>query len=494
MSDDSFDCDVLIAGYGPVGAMLAALLVQQGLSVIVAERETSVYPLPRAAHVDHEIMRMFQQVGIIDEIAGCVRPAPNYEFRAADGAVLMQFDMPQTGTASGWANGYMIHQPGIETALRAKVAGSPLATVLLGHSVGAAKHSGSGVVVEIDGPNGKTSGSAHYLVACDGASSAIRESQGFGLHDFAFDEPWLVVDVIVADPARLPTVNLQICDPARPTTCVLMAAGRHRWEFMLLPGETAEHVLEDSFIQSLLAPWNVGDAVTVERKAVYRFHGLVAYRWRHGRIFLAGDAAHQMPPFAGQGMCSGLRDAANLAWKLAAMIKHGADDALLDTYQSERAPHVQFYIDLAINMGRVVCTLDREVAAQRDAGMLAQRAAAGSVMPAMPAPRLGDGHFFISPGSGNYFPQSLSNDGKRLDDVLGPGPWLIGNSVPAVPDMLSISMDDARLAPFHAELSAWLGGHDAAAVLVRPDRHVFGTGNPDALAAAFLSPLLSQPV
>jgi 3-(3-hydroxy-phenyl)propionate hydroxylase len=485
MSDDGFDCDILIAGYGPVGAMLAALLVQQGLRVIVAERDTQVYPLPRAAHVDHEIMRLFQQVGIVDAIAPFVRPAPNYEFCAADGTVLMQFDMPHTGTLSGWANGYMIHQPGIEIALRAKVDESELATILLGHSVSGARHNGESVEADVTGADGTRRMRARYLVACDGASSAIREAIGIGLHDFAFDEPWLVVDAIVRDPSRLPVVNLQICDPARPTTCVLMSAGRHRWEFMLLPGETAEQVLDDDFIQALLDPWDVGDAVTIDRKAVYRFHGLVAHRWRSGRIFFAGDAAHQMPPFAGQGMCSGLRDAANLAWKLAATIEGRADEMLLDSYQTERAPHVQFFIDLAINMGRVVCTLDPQVAAQRDAGMLAQRASGAAVLPAAPAPRLGPGHFFASAAAGDYFPQPWCANGTRLDDILGLGAWLITRDVTSTHGHAAVAITDARLFPFRDALGAWFDKHDAQAVLVRPDRYVFGTGSPADLVAAY---------
>jgi 3-(3-hydroxy-phenyl)propionate hydroxylase len=168
----------------------------------------------------------------------------------------------------------------------------------------------------------------------------VRQAVGIGLFDYGFDEPWLVVDVKLQPGARAPDVNLQVCDPARPTTCVLSGPGRHRWEFMLLPGETSEDVLRDGFIESLLAPWDCGP-LEIERRAVYRFHGLVAETWRLGRVLLAGDAAHQMPPFAGQGLCSGLRDAANLAWKLDAVLGGRAHEALLDTYQPEREPHTR---------------------------------------------------------------------------------------------------------------------------------------------------------
>jgi 3-(3-hydroxy-phenyl)propionate hydroxylase len=276
-------------------------------------------------------------------------------------------------------------------------------------------------------------------------------------------------------------VNLQVCDPERPTTCVLMGPGRHRWEFMLKPGETPEQAASDAFIQPLIDLWDCGP-VTLERRAVYRFHGLVAKTWRSGRVLLAGDAAHQMPPFAGQGMCSGLRDAANLAWKLAAVLD-GADDGLLDTYQTEREPHVRAFIELAIHMGRVVCTLDPEAAAQRDAAMLAGPQASAP----LPAPALGPGH--VMAGAGGLFIQTWA-DGQGLDDVLGPGAWLIARDG-AAPEagMTVVGLAEPRLAGHREALAAWLGQHGAAAVLVRPDRYVFGAGDPAALAAAWREPL-----
>jgi 3-(3-hydroxy-phenyl)propionate hydroxylase len=324
----------------------------------------------------------------------------------------------------------------------------------------------------------------------------VREACGIGLFDYAFDEPWLVLDVLVGPDAKMPTDNLQICDPARPTTCVLMGPGRHRWEFMLLPGETVETVTDDAFITSLLRPWGCADKVEVERKAVYRFHGLVAETWRQGRALLAGDAAHQTPPFAGQGMCSGLRDAANLAWKLAAFVHDGADEVLLDTYQTEREPHARALIERAIHMGRVVCATDPAAVAARDAAMLAQRREQPlGTLP--PPPDMTVGCILAgSPGAGETFPQPWAEVGgrtRRLDDVLGRGAWLIatsGAARTAQPSRLApIGLDDPRLAPFRADVGAWLAKRDAEAVLVRPDHCVFGTGRADALAEAYAAAL-----
>jgi 3-(3-hydroxy-phenyl)propionate hydroxylase len=370
------DCDVLVVGLGPVGAILCALLAREGVSAIAVEKETDIYPLPRAAHFDHEIMRLFQKLGIAGEMQAASRPASAYEFRNAAGAVLMRYDPGAGGSPSGWAAGYMFHQPSLELALRRVATNSPQIDVRLGHTLVGFVQDAEGVTATVDGPDGPETLRAGWLVGCDGARSPVREVLGVGLSDYGFDEAWLVIDATVSDPARLPEVNLQICDPARPTTCLAMSQGRHRWEFMLLPGEQPADLLDDGAIRDLLRPWNCEDCVEIERKAVYRFHGRVADRWRDGRVLLAGDAAHQTPPFAGQGMCSGLRDVDNLAWKLAAVIRRGAQPGILDSYQTEREPQVRAVIELAIAMGRVVCISDPQQAAMRDAGMLAQRAAA----------------------------------------------------------------------------------------------------------------------
>lgn len=491
MTDQPFDCDVLIVGLGPVGAALAVLLAQAGVSSLAVEKDLEVYPLPRAAHFDHEIMRLFQNLGVAQAVLAHARPAPAYEFRSAAGDLLMRFDLPAE-SLSGWSTGYMFHQPAVEHALRARIAASDLAQARLGHRFVGLEQDAAGVSATLQSPEGNYGLRARYLVGCDGASSRVREALGVGLDDYQFDEPWLVIDAVVEDGARVPDINLQVCDPARPTTCVLMGPGRHRWEFMLLPGETAEQVLDDAFIQSLIETWDCG-AVEIERKAVYRFHGLVAKAWRSDRVLLAGDAAHQMPPFAGQGMCSGLRDAANLAWKLAAVLRGEADEPLLDTYQAERDPHVRTYIELAIGMGRVVCTLDPAAAAARDGGMLAQRAkGGGGGLPPAAAPIFGAGVLAEgAPGAGGMFPQPWGqSDGRRqgLDDVLGQGAWLIcRQAAPAsrLGGLRAVALDAAELAPFRDSLAAWLDVHGADGVLVRSDRYIFGAGDPADLTQAY---------
>ena len=489
MNAGSFDCDVLVVGLGPVGAALSALLVRQGVATIAIDRDAEVYPLPRAVHFDDEIMRLFQQLGVAEAVRRNARDLPAYEFRAADGQLLMQLD-PASEAPSGWGPGYMFHQPSLELALREILAASPLADIRLLWRFESLVQDAEGVTAQVAGPDGPATIRARYLVGCDGASSLVRQAIGGGLFDYQFDEPWLVVDARVMPGSRLPQVNLQVCDPERPTTCVLSGPGRHRWEFMLLPGETPEAMLADEVVQRLIAPWDCGP-VEIERRAVYRFHGLVADRWRDRRVLLAGDSAHQTPPFAGQGMCSGLRDAANLAWKLEAVLGGRADEALLDTYQPERDPHVRSLIELAIGMGRVVCTLDRDAAAARDREMLARRAAGAPALPPLrPAPFAAGCILAGAPGAGALFPQPTSGEGaqrRRMDDGLGEGPWLIARAPTALaaPGLAVHALDEPALSPFRAAVAAWLDAHGAEAVLVRPDRYVFGAGEPEALANAW---------
>lgn len=471
-----FDCDVLIAGGGPAGVTLAVLLARRGVRVIVAEKEAAIYPLPRAAHLDHETMRILQEAGVADAVMATSRRASRYDFLNAKGDLLMRFEGGDQTGPGGWPAANMIHQPSVEAELRKALAGYPNASLHNRWELQRFEDDGTGVTARIATPEGEKVLRARYLVGADGARSPVREACGIAFDDLNFEEPWLVVDVLVDDYSKLPTANLQICNPERPTTCVLMGEGRHRWEFMILPGETAEQVSDDAFVEKLLEPWNVKGAVRLERKAVYTFRARIAAQWRKGRVLLAGDAAHQTPPFAGQGMCSGLRDTANLAWKLAAVIGDGAPDALLDSYQPERAPNLRATIDMAIMMGKTVCITSKWGAFVRDMKFKLGRAL-GKLPDGPPAyPPISAGIIAAgTAGAGSYFPQPITADGTRLDDVLGAGHWLIARDDLAAP----------RLAPFADQLAGWMDKHAAQAVLVRPDRYVFGTGPAEQLTKAW---------
>ncbi|WP_067735842.1 bifunctional 3-(3-hydroxy-phenyl)propionate/3-hydroxycinnamic acid hydroxylase MhpA [Novosphingobium naphthalenivorans] len=476
---DRFDCDVLVIGLGPVGDCMAALASLQGLKVIAVDREPGIFPLPRAAVFDHEIMRVFQMMGVAERIAPLCRMPERYQFLTPGRDVLLEFRFaPQK--VSGWAESYALHQPGVEEVLRERLAELDV-DIRLETQCERLEQDEDGVHVTLRDAQGESTVRARYVVSCDGAASPTRRALGVGLFDYAFDEPWLVLDTIIDDAGDMPRLCEQICDPRRPATYLAMSGNRFRWEFMLKPGENPDDLLQDAVIRDLVAPWNCADRMTIERKAIYRFHGLVAEDWKVGRILLAGDAAHQMPPFAGQGMCSGIRDTVNLAWKLAWVIRGDAGDALLDTYQTEREPHVRSIIETAIAMGKIICLQDEVAAAARDAELLA-RQAAGEQDLSVDYPALSGGCLTGLPDAGALFLQPVTGE-DRFDRLLGLDAALIGRDLPpvSIPGLRVLDLSAPEMAPFAPALTDWLQDRGVPAVLVRPDRHVFGAGDPEEL-------------
>lgn len=486
------ETEVLIAGYGPVGETLAALLGKAGIKALVVERDREVYRYPRAAHFDHEIMRIWQKLGLVDVILPWTRQMYEYEFRNAAGDILMRFDQRGIEAPSGWAPSYMFHQPALEEALRKRVAELPSVDVRLGMSLKSIdRNDGDGVTATITTAGKNEQVRARFLVGCDGGGSLVRRQIDGELFDYGFDEPWLVIDTLAKDEVCLPPFGVQSCDPKRPTTVMPMSPLRRRWEFMLKPGETPEPMLDDAKIAELLKPWIRPGQVELVRKAVYRFHGLVATTWRNKSVLLAGDSAHQMPPFMGQGMCSGIRDADNLAWKLETVLRGHATAALLDTYQQEREPQVRQIIEGAIAMGRIVCVQDEQAASMRDQGMIAARAAkAASANDPLPGlPGFTSGFLHPSPRAGELLPQTTAartRDGRRgkLDDILGDGFWLLTRQATATHAHVKNVVLGHDLTDETGRLEQWLDDAGAQAALIRPDRYVFGTGNPNELTAA----------
>jgi 3-(3-hydroxy-phenyl)propionate hydroxylase len=496
------ETDVLIAGFGPTGATLAALLGQAGVETLVIERDREVYRQPRAAHFDHEIMRVWQKLGVAEKVLPSTRAMHEYEFRNAAGDILLRFDQRGISAPSGWAPSYMFHQPALEEALRRRITDFACVDVRLGVALTSIeKNDASGVEATFTDHDGrKHRVRARFLIGADGGGSVVRRQIDGELFDYGFDEPWLVIDTVVKDEDGLPPFGVQVCDPKRPTTVMPMSPLRRRWEFMLKPDEDAQVMLDDARIAALLKPWVRESQAELVRKAVYRFHGLVAKTWRRDSVLLAGDAAHQMPPFMGQGMCSGIRDADNLAWKLTAVLRGEAGQALLDTYQEEREPHVRTIIETAIHMGRVVCVQDEAAAAQRDAGMIAARPAKGErssdPLPGLPA--LAAGCIMKSARAGELFPQAMTAEhaGRRgrLDDLLGEGFWLVTRNGaqpgawPAAVRHVELGRD---VVDETGRLDQWLDATGAPAVLVRPDRYVFGSGSPADLHRAFVAKVKS---
>lgn len=483
------ETEVLIVGLGPVGAVLGVYLGRMGVSAIAIERDKGVYPLPRAAHLDHETMRLLHLAGGAEAVAAASQPLSAYEFRNAAGELLMGFTPGSSLAPTGWPYSSMFHQPTLEHALRARLAQMPSVSARLGHALNGYEIAGEGVVARIEGEEGPYEVAARFIVGCDGGNSLVRRTAGIALDDMGFDEPWLVIDTVLKNGVtRLTTVGMQHCDPKRPVTSMPMAPGRHRWEFMLLDGETPETVTTDEAIAAMLAPYADAAALDIERRAVYRFHALVAEKWRQGPVILAGDAAHQMPPFMGQGLCSGTRDAANLAWKIEAVLRGHAGECLLDSYQIEREPHVRMITEMAVSMGKVVCTQNAEEARARDEGMLSQpEAARVNGMLTLEGIKSG-----ILAGGGIIFPDP-GHGPQRLDDAAGYAALLLTRddceAARAFAAAGGFTVLCHELPDPNGYLAKLLG--DAPAVLVRPDRYVFGIGDPAALSAAWAAYLSS---
>jgi 3-(3-hydroxy-phenyl)propionate hydroxylase len=350
--------DVLIVGYGPVGAAVANLLARYGVRVLVIDKATDIFIAPRAIALDNEALRILQLMGITEhdfEMVAishvCMRSPLFGEFTKAN----------TLGSLDGHPKLVTFYQPDLERCLRQRLQDYDCAHIALGTTLTGFTSEQDYVVAELDLGQGRTcSVEASYLIGADGANSLVRKLVGQDFKGKTFAEDWLIVDARNV-PRPIDHVEF-ICDHRRPTPHMTAPGGRERWEFMLRPGEKREDMESEARIRELLAPWGNVDEMTIERKAVYRFHARTVAAFSKGRVFLAGDAAHITPPFVGQGLVAGLRDAANLCWKLAWVIRGHADARILDSYNKERRPHVKAMIDFAKFMGKLVMPRNASIA------------------------------------------------------------------------------------------------------------------------------------
>jgi 2-polyprenyl-6-methoxyphenol hydroxylase-like FAD-dependent oxidoreductase len=482
MLRDSFDADVAVVGYGPVGQTLTALLAARGHSVAVYERYPDLYDLPRALYFDDEIKQVWQALGVVDEIADDLLPVQAYEWLGADGDPIARIEHPELGP-SGWASGYVFYQPSLERALDRAVRALPSARVHQGCNVEALEQAGDHVALTVRNEGVEERVRARYVVGADGANSLVRQTAGIPFDDQGFAERWLVVDLRPDDMEKLSWLPspCQWCDPERPHMHSRNGRRHRRFEFMLLPGEYADDFADEERVWELLEPWFAPSDGVLVRHTVYEFRGRLARTMRSGRVLLAGDAAHTMPPFMGQGLCSGVRDAANLAWRLDLMLRGVGDDRLLDTYATERRAQNEWIVNLSTEMGRVSCTLDPDAAAERDAVLRAADAP-----PPLGLPPLHDGT--LAHGSALAGVRGVQGhvrlDGRegRFDDVVGRGFVLLARHRPEMPLVVADALDAIgakivaldELEDLDGRLTAWLDKHRVAAVLVRPDAYVFG--------------------
>lgn len=498
--------DVAVIGLGPTGAILSALLGRCGISTVVVDKADDIFPLPRAISFDHEIMRVLQNLGLAETMRPYLVAYPPTEYHGVGGKLIARYEALPPPYPQGWQPGFMFKQPPFERAIRRFLADLPSVEVRLGTALEDLTQHEEHVELKVrNGAGGEDTLRARYVVACDGGTSLVRKMLDIGMESMNFDEPWLVVDVLVDESklGKLPQTVVQYCDPERPTSYVVGSGNHRRWEFMLLPGETAEEMNREATIWRLLARWLTPEDGTLWRATTYVFHALVADKWRNDRVMLAGDAAHMTPPFMAQGMCQGIRDAANLAWKLVLVIRGQAKTQLLDAYQQERRPHVCSTTETAKGLGRIICELDPGKAAARDAKMLSEKGDPPAVQYRQSLiPGLAEGALCSDQGApvGMRFPQPRIASATGiclLDDVIGTSFRLVASSDVAlveIPEALrrtvialdgvvlsladtgsSQSLGSGKWSIVEAEgvLSAWLREHGLLAALVRPDHYVF---------------------
>lgn len=489
--------DVAIVGYGPTGQVLALLLGRLGHRVTVIDRWPDLYPLPRAVHFDHEIARILQAAGVIDDVNAIAENIDVYQWYNAERQLLLELDWRGMGP-SGWPNSNMFAQPDLERAIDREVKRQPTVTVHQGWSVTTIRQDGAGAQgVSLDIERGEVQDGhwsatgerrqvrARWVIGADGANSFVRRALGIEMHDLGFAFDWLVVDVKPRTAREWKPKTWQLCDPKRPTTVVPGGPGRRRWEFMLLPGENASDMNRADVSWNLLAPWDITPAnAELERHAVYTFRGQWALQWQQGRVLLAGDAAHLMPPFAGQGMCSGLRDSMALAWRLDAVLRGRLGEAVLESYGPERSAHVQQLIGLSIELGKVICITDPAIAAARDRDMIGALQQPGYQPLPPPQPQLGPGLWRLqSPGAGLLGVQGLVvREGRqaRFDDLYGVHFTLIARDADALAaispanraalqaqNAVVLHLGPGGLDDVQGSYAAWLARLDCAAVLDR---------------------------
>ena len=513
--------DVIIVGLGPTGATLAALLGQRGIRVAAFDKLPELYPLPRAIGLDHEVMRIVQELGIAEQVRKHTAPYRPSEYRGMEGQLIKRLDMAPPPFRLGWAPNYVFDQPAFEGIIRTRLAELPSVEVNLKAEVVSEGQDTTGAWIDVrrSGEDQATRVTGKYLVACDGGGSPIRTRLGIGLEDLNFHEPWLVVDAIINDDKLhdLPQTQVQYCEAGRPSTFVVLPGNHRRWEIMLLPGDSLSPEFPEGELWPLLERWiRPGDG-KLWRAAAYRFHGLVADEWRRGRILLAGDAAHMTPPFMAQGMAQGLRDAQNLSWKLERVLAGTSPASLLDSYGEERRPHVVETTQTAIELGRVICERDPELARQRDERLVAEQGGqVRTVFRQNMIPPLKIGLLAVdAPGAGSLFPQPnvrSSNFEGRLDDLSGRGVRvavlgeldakeeaqflgllnLCGGSLIQLGSTRRTDTPTLHVEELEAVMTPWLASMGQSVVVARPDNYVYGTAKTAADGIAMLQQFLRR--
>ena len=491
----------IIIGYGPTGAVLAYLLGKQKIRTLVLEANSELINTPRAVHLDGETMRIFQSLNLHREVESCSRSDIELTFINDKDRILHQQDFSKVDQVNGWPNDFLFWQPALESAIRDRVCKLENVDVRQGWTMKSLKIAGEEVFVEAFNANNKEVFSSKYVLGCDGASSHTRKILDINQNNLGSEEPWLVCDLLLPKDIEVNNMAYQVCNPSRPLTIVPCNSNHIRWEFMLKHDDNLSTIANDNSVRALMSPHikrlnkNLGtkDGVII-RSNVYKFHSLVAKYFNKERVFLLGDAAHQMPPFLGQGMCAGIRDAYNLSWKLGGVLNYGWNESILNSYESERKPHVTEVIKKAIKIGDVLQTKNRFAAFMRDIILKL-----GRIFPFFIANlnfvsgwRLGDGIFFNDKNNLNRYliRQSTirlkSGKEKKLDSLLGRNFSIVCFDIDPS-ELLSLEITNYFQSKLNyviigknghgydvdGYLSSWAKKYSIGVVILRPDKQIY---------------------
>lgn len=480
---------VVIVGAGPTGITAATLLAQYGVATTVLDRWPDVYPQPRAVHLDDEVFRILARLGIAESFAAVSRPALGLRLIDPRMRVLSEFHRDPHQRRNGYPSANMFDQPVLERLLRDNLVHHPEVTLRGNVEVTDIADAGDGTTRVTFTDRGEGTEQiiyTDYLLGCDGANSLVRSRIGSQMQDLRFEQRWLVIDVASSVELGQWDGVHQLCDSRRAGTFMRIGPNRYRWEFRLLDGEKAEDFRAMATLGPLIAPWTTQvepSNLEIIRVAEYTFRAKLADHWRRGNTFILGDAAHLTPPFIGQGLCAGLRDAMNLSWKLAGVVRGGLDPSVLDSYEEERKPHARSMIQLALMVGRAMTsggragdTLRGIVVPRMNLLPGLRKRVLDSETPALSRSALVQGSGRLA---GTLCPNPQTPDGRLLDDVLGGGFAVVTSQELSDADHAEAQRRGAsvHVAGPGSELASWLHGGRATAAILRPDRTVMMAGS-----------------